>query len=699
MPDPKNPNKPKKVPCDPKTKKAIDAHNPENRYFFDEIIKATGGSKNVGFVFIENDPYCGIDLDGCRDAATENIEFWALEIIKRFDSYTEVSPSGTGLHIFIKGQLPEGGNRKGKIEIYSQGRYFTVTGNHQEGTPFTIEARQEELNRLHSEVFGNGVTKEKPVLNQMPNFSDDELLQKAFRSKNGRVIQQLYSGDWQGAGFGSQSEADQALANHLSFWFGKDPTKIDFYFRQSGLMRPKWDEKHYSNGETYGQATINKAISSNLPVYSPQVGVNSEPMEDEEIDAIPWPDPVGAEGLYGLAGRVVSGIMPFSEADPAAVLINFLIGFGNLIDRTAYFMVDREQYTNLFALIVGDTATGKKGTSWSHVKRIFKAVDNDWAINKTPGGLSSGEGLIWAIRDAIYKTVVDKKTGEQETFLEDAGESDKRLLLIESEFGRALKAMQRESNTLSAILREAFDSNSKLQSLTKTAKGVASDPHISLIGHITKTELITLFSNNDLMNGLANRFLWICSRRSKSLPFPEAMSINIIGELAKEILNAKIFAQNQKCIGMSEEAKQLWYDIYDYLGRPIPGVLGVVTARNVPIVRRLAVIYALLDRSVEVKPVHIQAAMAVWKYSEQSARFIFGEKPLDLKVSKIETGILDCLKDGRKTQTELYLYFGKNKKSSDIRAALENLSAKNKVSQEVKTEPGKRCPITYWFIK
>jgi hypothetical protein len=562
-----------------------------------------------------------------------------------------------------------------------------------------IKDRQDELNKFHSEVFGNSVTEEKLILNQMPNFSDDELLQKAFRSKKGRVIQLLYSGDWQGAGFGSQSEADQSLCNHLSYWFGKDPVKIDFYFKQSGLMRPKWDEKHYSNGETYGQATINKAISSNLPVYSLRGGVNPEPVEDEEIDAIPWPDPVGAEGLYGLAGRVVSGIMPFSEADPAAVLINFLIGFGNLIDRTAYFMADREHYTNLFAMIVGDTSTGKKGTSWSHVKKVFKAVDVDWAINKTPGGLSSGEGLIWAIRDEIYKTVIDKKTGESQVFLEDAGEPDKRLLLIESEFGRALKAMQREANTLSAVLREAFDSNSKLQSLTKTAKGVASDPHISLIGHITKTELIKLFSDTDLMNGLGNRFLWICSRQSKSLPFPEAMSINIIGDLAGQIISAENFAKNQKCIGMSEEAKQLWYDIYDYLGRPIPGVLGVVTARGVPVVRRLAVIYALLDRSAEVRPVHIQAAMAVWKYSEQSARFIFGEKPLDLKVSKIEAGILDCLKDGRKTKTELYLYFAKHEKSSDIRAALESLSSKGKVLHEVKTESGKIRPITYWFLK
>jgi hypothetical protein len=699
MPNPDKPKKPKKAPCDIKTKYAINAHDPKNQLPFGEVVKATGVG-GIGFVFTKNGPHCGIDLDDCRDVQTGVIEPWALEVIKRFNSYSEISPSGTGIHILVKGTIPEGGgNRKGKIEIYSQGRYFTVTGNHLEGTPFAVETRQEELNKLHSEIFGNGATKEdpKPVLNPVPNITDDELLQKAFNSKNGRVIQQLYSGDWQGAGFKSQSEADQALANHLSFWFGKDPAKVDYYFRQSGLMRPKWDEKH--GAQTYGEMTVNKAVNSNSPVYSPQVGGNPEPVEDEEIDAIPWPEPIGAEGFRGLAGKIVLAIMPYSEADPAAVLINFLIGFGNLIGRTAHFIADREHYTNLFALLVGDTSTGKKGTSWSHVKKVFAAVDTGWAINRTPGGLSSGEGLIWAIRDPIYKTVVDKKTGEQETFLEDAGESDKRLLLIESEFGRALRAMQREANTLSAVLRESFDSNPKLQSLTKTAKGVASNPHVSLVGHITKTELIALFSNTDLMNGLGNRFLWICSRQSKSLPFPDPLDADVIGELAGLIISAENFAKNQNCIGMDAQAKNLWYDIYDYLGRPIPGILGVVTARGVPIVRRLALIYALLDCSAEVRAVHIRAALAVWKYSEQSARFIFGEKPIDLKISKIETGILDCLKDGRKTQTDISIYFNRNKKASELAAALQALSAKGKIAQEKIKEPTKDKPITYWFLK
>lgn len=361
-----------KIPYSVKTNGKASSTNPNHWATYEEVIKATSGG-NVGFVFSPNDPTCGIDLDHCRDAATGKIEPWAFEIVQLFNSYTEISPSGTGLHIFIEGELSGVGNRKGQIEIYTQGRYFIVTGEHLPGTPWTVEPRQEELNKFHSEIFND---KPKIDIKPVSNFSDDELLRKAFNSKHGGEIQLLYSGNWQGAGYKSQSEADQALANHLSFWFGKDPAKVDFYFRQSGLFRPKWDEKYGNN--TYGQLTINKAVSSNFSAYSPLKLVdrnftNLETVEAEEevLDAIPWPEPIGDEGFHGLAGKVVGAIMSYSEADPAAALINFLVGFGNLIGRTAYFMADREHYTNLFAMIVGDTSMGKKGQVGATLKRFL----------------------------------------------------------------------------------------------------------------------------------------------------------------------------------------------------------------------------------------------------------------------------------------------------------------------------------------
>ncbi|MBP2650764.1 MAG: hypothetical protein H6Q74_1589 [Firmicutes bacterium] len=420
--------------------------------------------------------------------------------------------------------------------------------------------------------------------------------------------------------------------------------------------------------------------------------------QEDELDAIPWPDNLEEAAFYGVAGDVVKNIMPYSEADPAAVLINFLVGYGNLIGKTAYFTADREHYTNLFAMLVGASSTGKKGTSWSHVKKIFGQVDENWTAEKTPTGLSSGEGLIWAIRDQIVRTAVNKSTNELEETIEDAGVEDKRILLIESEFGRALKIMQREGNTTSATLRQAWDADTVLQSLTKTAKGKATNPHISIIGHITKEELLSLMQEVEILNGLGNRFIWVCCRKSKSLPFPEQIPEEKVNWLAGEISDSVEFAKSTSNIGMDDRVRNLWPVIYEELEKPKQGIVGVSLARGVPIVRRLAVIYALLDKSDIVREPHLTAALAVWQRVEQSARYIFGEKQIDAAQAKMEVSILDCLKSGEKSRTEISNYFHRKKSAKVINKALESLSAKGKVLYRQEEKKGVIKPVTYWKL-
>lgn len=127
---PKAAGKVDKIPVDPKTGRNAKADKPETWGTFDEACQAVSkyGLAGIGFEFSKSDPFVGIDLDGCRDAETKAIEPWAQRWIDHFKSYTEVSPSGKGVHIIIKGQLPAGGNRKGAIEVYDSGRFFTVTG-------------------------------------------------------------------------------------------------------------------------------------------------------------------------------------------------------------------------------------------------------------------------------------------------------------------------------------------------------------------------------------------------------------------------------------------------------------------------------------------------------------------------------------------------------------------------------------------
>jgi primase-polymerase (primpol)-like protein len=234
-----------------------------------ECAATAGRFDGIGFVVTEEKGIVGIDLDHCFNPRTGEISDWALEAILLLDTYTEITPSGEGLRCFARGVLPQGGRKKGDIEIYSAGRFLTTTGNALPGYEGRhIEQRNEEIAAFHAKVWPQKDEATAPPSPTIPNdLGDQEILEKAFASKNGARIQQLYNGDWKGAGYSSQSSADSALCYSLAFWTARDPFKIDSLFRSSGLMRPKWDEKR--GAQTYGQMTIEKACSGVSQTYSP----------------------------------------------------------------------------------------------------------------------------------------------------------------------------------------------------------------------------------------------------------------------------------------------------------------------------------------------------------------------------------------------------------------------------------------------
>ncbi|MBA3610441.1 MAG: hypothetical protein H0W54_03360, partial [Rubrobacter sp.] len=220
--------KPTKIPYSPLTGQRASSTTPETWAGYQEAVKAAKehGYGGIGFVFTPEDALCGVDLDKCLDPETGEIEPWAQEVIEELKSYTEVSPSGTGVHILVKGELPAGRNRKGRFEAYDRGRYFTVTGKHLAGTPKSIESRQEELQGVVRHVFGgeasesaNGHTKPVAVTESVDNgLSDTEVVEKASASRNGEKFRRLWNGDT--SDYGSHSEADLALCGMLAFWTG-----------------------------------------------------------------------------------------------------------------------------------------------------------------------------------------------------------------------------------------------------------------------------------------------------------------------------------------------------------------------------------------------------------------------------------------------------------------------------------------------
>ena len=234
-----------------------------------------------------------------------------------------------------------------------------------------------------------------------------------------------------------------------------------------------------------------------------------------------WPEPPDAAAFYGVAGELVALIDPATEADPVAVLGSFLVAFGNAIGRKAYFVADgARHFANLFAVLIGATSKGRKGTSWNRQAEIIRDLDSEWAT-RISSGLSSGEGLIWHVRDPVVETKrVKGDKGEPDKVqyvTTDSGVADKRAMVLETEFAGVLKVIGREGNTLSPVLRQAWDGGS-LSTIVKNAPNRATDAHVSILGHITADELRERLDTSEVSNGFGNRFLWMAVKRSKLLP-------------------------------------------------------------------------------------------------------------------------------------------------------------------------------------
>ena len=275
-----------KVPINPTSGNYASATDPSTWTDFEtaHTFTETGDAAGLGFVFTDDDPFVGIDLDDCRVPETETTLDWAENIVETLDSYTEISPSGTGYHVIVRGNLPGDRNRKGDVELYETARFFTVTGDHVEGTPTEIREREDALETVHAEHVARddriaGGQSEQSTLTGSVDLQDEQLLSKARNAKNGEKFSRLWRGNT--SGYESHSEADMALCSLLAFWTGGDHNRIDRLFRESGLIREKWDEVHFSDGSTYGEKTVERAVAGTSEVYDPSSDMEDEVTEPE----------------------------------------------------------------------------------------------------------------------------------------------------------------------------------------------------------------------------------------------------------------------------------------------------------------------------------------------------------------------------------------------------------------------------------
>jgi len=251
---------------------------------------------------------------------------------------------------------------------------------------------------------------------------------------------------------------------------------------------------------------------------------------------------------------------------------------------------------------------------------------------------------------------------------------DKRLMVRESEFAGVLKAAARETNTLTAIIRRAWDSPGLLQTMTKNSPARASNPHVSIVGHITQDELTRLLNTAEAVNGFLNRFLIICVRRSKLLPEGGAITTVEFGPIHRDLCAAVAQARTPLQVQFDASGRQAWNDLYYRLADPRPGLVGAITARAEAHCLRLSLLYALLDRTTAIGAVHVRAAEAVWNYADASAVHLFGDRlgnpladELLARLRQAHAGL---------TRTEISGLFSRNRSREALSRTLEELATR-----------------------
>ncbi len=386
---------------------------------------------------------------------------------------------------------------------------------------------------------------------------------------------------------------------------------------------------------------------------TPESIPNPAPIQDG------WPAPMADPAKQGISGDIVETIGPHTEADPAGLVLQNLAAFGNVIGNEPHFIVEADRHAlNVFVAEVGPSGKGRKGVGWGHVAALYKQIDSKWVNERIQTGLRTGEGLVRAVCDGA-----DGETGVL----------DKRLLAFESEMAAILRVMARHGNSLSTTVRQAWDGGD-LKVSTRRFPLKATRPHISIIAQTTLDDVSRYLDRTDIFNGFSNRFCWACVRRSKLLPEGGRVPKHELEALGSRLKGAVEFARTVGKINLSERSRQLWGAEYPKLTADVPGMFGAATSRAEAQVRRIAAIYALMDESDEVLIQHLRAALAVWRFCFDSAKYIFGGR----SVIKLDDRLRQILRDAPQglTRTEISSALNHHHATDAISSALERLREK-----------------------
>jgi hypothetical protein len=430
----------------------------------------------------------------------------------------------------------------------------------------------------------------------------------------------------------------------------------------------------------------NKQAAHALEFQEPQDNADHEGHQDPE-EPYPPADPgpsstasvasltLAEPALYGLAGLAVRSLALHTEADPAAILLQFLAAFGNLIGPVPHCTVGSTRHgLNLFVVLVGESSKARKGTSWRQISSLFAEADPGWVAQRVTSVRPTAQGILLALRD------------QQPT-------SDRRLFFLTEEFASVLQVLGQRTGQLSPLLRCAWDGGD-LSAHNGSHLLHAKGAHLSLVAHITEGELAHHLSRTESHNGFANRCLWTSVRRSQFLPDGGALPADQLSALARELRRALEWTQNQNelLFQRTPAARALWHDRYPALSQGRPDVYGAATSRAEAQVLRLSAIYAALDCSPVVDAPHLHAALAVWDYCQASARLFFDTAPIDPTARRINEALGTAPQGLSKAQINALFHGHVNKERIDL--ALQQLSSLGFIAK--RTEAGRGRPSTLW---
>jgi len=420
------------------------------------------------------------------------------------------------------------------------------------------------------------------------------------------------------------------------------------------------------------------------------------------------PPRMANEGFVPLLQAIVDAACASSEAHPVAVAANVIAFFSAMVGRGIFQRIgDAAIHCRPFLLIVGKSGKARKGTAEHTVREIFKRADvllrkhyaNEDKLRVHAGGLATGEGVAWAIRDP--RDPDDQGKGG------DLGIHDKRLLVIESEFDNLLSQLRRENNTLSATVRNLFDGRD-LEPLTKTSQTRATRPHVCIIGHITGHELREKSTENDAANGLMNRFMLLYVYRPKLVALPEPTPERKLDQLAERITDAVIaaadddlHANNNREAILEEEARALWIKSYPHLTRDRDGKGGSLLARSEVYARMLAMVFASMAGRLNIEPRDLTAAIAWVEYWHASVTFTFNCADQEEGLDAFTAQVLEVItRQPGITLTGLQDHW-KRKRTKEVKSSLERLLnlAPPMAEERTDTNTGGRKALKYYPVE